>query len=111
LTCLALERQMDPFMFIPARIEIFDRQSYAVFRLTQSFSSVEIEAVLHYSFENLKSSHGGTDILVTLSAFSIHLPSSLCLSLSLIPDSSSDEIDSLLTTKMSRSIVERSVLT
>jgi hypothetical protein len=48
---ICLERIMDPLIHIPAMIETYNDVSYAVFRITQSLSSISVEAVLFYPFE------------------------------------------------------------
>jgi len=56
---ICLERIMDPLIHIPAMIETYNDVSYAVFRITQSLSSISVEAVLFYPFEMLQASHDG----------------------------------------------------
>ena len=50
---------MDPLIYIPAMIEVYNDVPYAVFRLTQSLSSISVEAILYYPFEILRVSHNG----------------------------------------------------
>jgi hypothetical protein len=54
-----LERIMDPLIYIPAMIEVYNDVSYAVFRMTQSLSAISVEAILFYPFETLRVSHNG----------------------------------------------------
>jgi hypothetical protein len=54
-----LERLMDPLIYIPAKIEMYNDVSYAVFRMTQSLSAISVEAILFYPFETLRVSHNG----------------------------------------------------
>jgi hypothetical protein len=54
-----LERLMDPLIYIPAKIEMYNDVSYAVFRMTQSLSAISVEAILFYPFETLRVSNNG----------------------------------------------------
>ncbi|CAF3693237.1 unnamed protein product [Adineta steineri] len=59
------KRIMDPLIYIPALVEVYNDISYAVFRITQSLSAISVEAVLLYPFEVLRESQNGSYSLYT----------------------------------------------